>query len=412
MAPSKFKRRPSAADRWINCPGSQVIIERDGIQSTESEYAKEGTLAHHYGEKLLEIHFRGSDPEYIRALDVLKQDNSEMYEYVRNYRDYIIDLCDSMAATDTIGIEGRLSLRDDCTGGTCDFYAADSKKLVVVDLKYGAGIPVPVEDNPQLKIYAIGAIRETGFKGDHIETHIFQPRRPDENGNAGRFWTYTRKDLLDFNTFLIDHLAGFDNGRHKADDLKMGPWCRKSFCPLVVTCPAHHAALMEATALDFADVPAAFQPPSVAELTDEKIAFIFDVRKRIEDFLSEVEKEALTRAMNGRSIPGYKVVQSEGNRVIKDQAEFLKVFSGIIPGKDLYEPMKLKSPAQLEKIIGKTQIAPFTMRPPRGPVLVPLDDKRPEYRTGSDFETIEVEAEAIEEKPVEKKTAKKGAKKK
>lgn len=179
------KLSPSAAERWMTCPGS--IVLSDGMPQRTSAFAEEGTLAHEIAEKIL----NGWEPEGVDA---------EMLENVRVYTDYV----QTLAVENTLHVETRVKCFPDLWG-TADAVVWMPRRfeLHVIDLKYGAGVPVEVANNLQLKIYALASMKTFGMAAQTVTTTIVQPRCPHPDGPV-RSFTYDTIDLIEFNADLED----------------------------------------------------------------------------------------------------------------------------------------------------------------------------------------------------------------
>ena len=146
---------PSAAHRWIECPGSIPLCSN--VPDVESRFAAEGTFAHNIAAECLgadcdAVHFLGTTDGTFTC-------DEDMAGYVQEYLDEVRALLIDGA---TLMVEERVSLEgliDDCHG-TADaiVLSGDGKELDVFDFKYGAGIFVGADDNPQLRIYGLGAL--------------------------------------------------------------------------------------------------------------------------------------------------------------------------------------------------------------------------------------------------------------
>ena len=190
---SHAKLSPSAAERWMTCPGSVVLS--DGMPQKTSVFAEEGTQAHAVAEAWL----RGKDSDSDR----------DMVEHVRVYVDHVTGLGGKLH------IEQRVKVNDEVYG-TADavVWQDDAKHLHIVDLKYGAGVAVEVHGNLQLKIYALATLLTFGYPATQVTATIVQPRCPHGDGPV-RSVTFDVVDLLDFHADLEDAVKRV--GRADAD---------------------------------------------------------------------------------------------------------------------------------------------------------------------------------------------------
>lgn len=224
------KLSASGSKRWLACPGS-VVLEAL-YPETESPYAEEGTRAHALAERLLLTMF-GLD---IYAADCSGPElnaDAEMARNVKAYVDYCVDLYDSLRLKYkrvSAFIEERVNYDKWVPKGfgsiDCILLAGD--ELNILDLKYGKGVPVSAEDNPQPRLYALGAIQEYGDIYDikHVTTHIVQPRL-----NSITTETLTRQELEEWG-LSIKEAAETAYGNTRA--YQAGDHCQ--FCRARATC--------------------------------------------------------------------------------------------------------------------------------------------------------------------------------
>lgn len=361
-AKSHAKLSPSAADRWMACPGSVVLSE--GIPQRTSKYADEGTAAHELAEKLLsgEAIPESTDPDTLKAVMV--------------YVDYVEGL---RAAGGELIVEQRVYVDEDIHG-TADavVWNGDTKTLYVIDYKHGAGVPVEVRGNLQLKIYALAALLTYKFPADIVVATIVQPRCEHPDG-ALRAGVYGVVELMDFfgdlldaknrvrraivggKAQVLDHLTPTEKG------------CR--WCVAAPVCPALKEIV---TKNAFADIKAY----SVGDLAEALEAIPF-----VKTWIKSVEELAYSEANHGVEIPGWKLVAKRAIRRWADDAEAgAALFDAI--REQAYEPGKVKSPAAIEAFlknpnngVAKPEIIQkildsLCVKESSGTTLVPVDDKR------------------------------------
>ena len=230
----------SGAKRWINCPRSVALEEQ--FPDTTSEYAEEGTKAHAIAEILLKknlglINARSAD-EALKRHDPYP---TEMLDYAKIYVDNCMESyqSESLGHKDAIAmIEAKVSFSQWVQSGfgTCDFLVLAGNRLIIRDLKYGKGVPVNAEDNPQPRLYALGAFQEYGwiYPIEEIEMCIDQPR-------LGSYTTeiLTTKELLAWATEIKKQakLAHNDEG-----EFQPGEWCQ--FCKARAVCRTRASAML------------------------------------------------------------------------------------------------------------------------------------------------------------------------
>ncbi len=372
----------SAAHRWLNCPPS-VMLTKD-MPDTTSEYAEEGTLAHSLCELKLQKRFLDKSMttrRYNSRLKVIKTDplwSDEMEQHSDAYIDHIAEVAMKFAYEPFIAAEQRVDYSKWVPGGfgTADCILIGGKELHIVDFKYGKGVPVSAEDNPQLKLYALGAYDRYSFLYP-IETvvlHIVQPRL-DTIGE----YSLALTELLAWGESIkpIAQRAAGGEGRFHS-----GKWCR--FCKAAATCRARATdELME----DFSRVI----PPL---LSDDEVGEILSRAEEVKSWVEAVQSYALNTLLSGGSINGWKVVEGRRVRAFDDvDAAMDALIEGGIDEAVLYQRKPLTL-AQIEKAIGKPtlyEIAGSHIVTPKGkPTLAPASDKREPYRTTAEDDFSEI----------------------
>jgi hypothetical protein len=351
---------PSSAARWIACPGSIKACE--GLPDLESSYADEGRMAH----KLAEIALNSgkSCADYIGMIvddNVLETVDEEMAEYVQIYVDYIR------------GIDGRHEYEvmvnyDEWVPegfGTADAIVVDEDVIHVIDLKYGKGVMVDAYNNPQGKLYALGALSERSFnKFEQVIIHIVQPRLY----NISR-WETSPEELYIWGESLVGlvELTKQPNAPRHA-----GNHCK--FCKAKPICAALSIKTESALMSEFDEF--ASRPREVSSLNDNELAFVLTQKPMIVDWLNSVEKYVTDKLKAGESFPGFKLVHGRSNRRWIDEIETEKVLSELF-GECAYTK-KLLTITQAEKALGKEKkkIANLIMKPEGALTLVPEKDKR------------------------------------
>lgn len=358
------KLSASSAERWMNCPGSIREIEQHG-KDTTNRYAAEGTVAHDIGAQCLQ---EGYEPEVF--LDqVMTADGFEftvdqgMLDAVEEYVGFCRGLKDR-------GIEHdpdtrhwvEHSLTDALVrlypefGGTADFvcWMPADKHLFVVDYKHGAGVMVEVENNSQLRYYALGALLSIDQPADNITIVIVQPRCEHEEG-AIRRETFAAVDLLDFAGDLIE--AAKETEKEDAP-LHAGSWCK--FCPAAHACPELERQQHQLMEVQF-DV--------VDQLSAQQLGEALDLIPQIEARIAAIRERAYHDALAGHPPPGHKLVEKRKTRKYVDQHS-AEIALGHEPAAWDMEP-KLKSPAQVEKALGKDRYTALLENPKK-----PLVEKK------------------------------------
>lgn len=375
----------SSAKRWMNCPGSNALIEHAPPEQP-SKYAAEGTAAHWVGEQL--IRHATAQPFVQPVVGTTCPDNgykidADMLRYGAGYMDYVCGL----AASDAIAVEQRFDLSWIYPGmfGTSDASTYDpvAKHLHVVDLKYGKGEEVDAVDNPQGAFYAIGAAQASGVweTMDLASFHIYQPRISD----TPSVWTLTRAELHAWaERFRLAAIAASQPGAPRVASLDACRWCRaKAICH-----ENRQFASQQALAVQAA------RDHALYGMTPEQLAADYDLmreaKKWIEQRLTALQAYATQQANEmGVDVPGYKLVQRKSNRRWIDPTDAIALFRMFGHTDEvIFEEQSIKSPAQLEKLIAKSDVASYITTDDNGVELVPLSDKRPAVAAKSRLATL------------------------
>jgi hypothetical protein len=295
----------------------------------------------------------------------------EMIECAEGYTDYILEhISDSNALV-------RLEQRVDFSPwvpdgfGTCDCIIMQGNTLTIIDYKYGRGVAVSAEDNPQMKLYALGALNDYGIVYDikQVEMHIYQPRI-----NNISACSLLVEDLLDWaeNTVKPTAALAFEGKGEYAS----GEHCR--FCPHAGRCRE-----LTKTCTEFVETHS-LHPAAVSVLAPHEVAEVLRMEPTIALWLKKVKAQALSTLLNGAPIPGYKVVSGKlGNRKWTDELQVAKALEAAGYDKGEFTETVLLSPAAMDKAIGKKTVVELLDslidRAPGAPTIVPETDERPAY---------------------------------
>ena len=370
---------PSAADRWLHCPGS-VALTKDK-EDTDSVYAREGTLAHAMCELKLRKYFglakngekRPIGPKKFKSeLDKLKAEElyqPEMDGYTESYVDYIKDTANSFDSAPAVFVEQHVDLSEYVPEGfgSSDCILIHDKRLYVYDFKYGKGVQVDAEENAQMRLYALGAYLtyRTFWAIEEIHMTILQPRLHHISTAQ-----MSASELLSWAEAVVKPAA--QKAFRGDPEYHSGRWCR--FCKAAATCRAHaNSAIRDVSDFDL------MLPP---ELSLEELGKLLQKIPPLLDYAEKAKEYALKAALSGEAVPGWKLVEGRGSRVWDSQEEaFHDLTAAGIAEEMLYhrEPYTL---AQLEKQLGKKEfeaaVGSHVVKKPGKPALVPEEDPRPE----------------------------------
>lgn len=358
----------SGAHRWLNCtPSARLELEFD---DNSGEAAAEGTAAHALSEHKLRkaLKMRSKKP-------VSPYDSDEMDNYTDGYVEFVLEVIEQakqICSDPLILIEQRLDFSKYVPEGfgTGDCLIIADGTLHIIDFKYGQGVLVSAEDNPQMKLYALGALDV--FDGiydiEMVSMTIYQPRR--ENVSTS---TVSKENLYQWAEEVLKpkaELAFNGDGNYCP-----GEWCQ--FCRAAVKCRARAEAKMKLATFEFA------LPPL---LSDEEIAGILSSIGDLTSWANEIIAYATDAAVNhGKKWPGFKVVEGRSNRKYKDEESVAEAAKNA-GYRDIYK-QSLITITEMEKLMGKSKfneiLGELVMKPPGKPTLVPVSDKRPEMNTSS-----------------------------
>lgn len=351
----------SSAHRWLECPPSAVAAEAYPNEGTD--YTREGTMAHEVAESLAGELILGNRPGWQKYP---KDFTVEMHEHARDYCAYIQELIHDDKAV--VLLEQRVDFSPWVPHGfgTADCIIIQGTTMDVIDYKYGQGVAVSAVDNPQEKLYGLGALNDYGFAYD-IETvrlHIFQPRIDNISVHE-----LTADDLLAWGESIKPIAAKAEKGK---GDYKPGTHCR--FCPHAGRCRALTKVCTEYVQTHGLRV-------KLPVLAPHEVAEVLQMEPLVSLWLKRVKDQALTSMLNGEQVPGYKVVEGKlGNRKWTDELQVAGVLMAAGCSRGDITETKLLSPAAMDKALGKKKVAELLTnlidRAPGAPTIAPESDKR------------------------------------
>lgn len=377
---------PSSAHRWLNCPLAPRLEAQ--LPEKPSEYAREGTVAHSVCEIAAKKHFKKvKAAEYNKVIKKLKTDeswNDEMLHTAETYVEHLAERAMSFDNEPYIAFEVKVDISDYVPEafGRCDCVMFGGSTLIITDYKHGKGVPVSPDANPQLMLYALGALKlYKPLFGDalqKVEIYIDQPRL-----NAYDGWGCDVKDLLDWGMSVKPkaEMAFMGFGEYHAGD-----WCR--FCRANGICKAQADQQVGA----FEDFSQAVNNPS-ALLTPDEMGAVLERGKNLVAWYESIKEKALEALLNGTAVPGWKCVEGRSTRVWTDQDKALeKLQASGVERAIIYDSVP-KTLAQLEKVLGtakfKELVGEFVTKPQGKPTLATADDSRKEYNSAtSDFAEV------------------------
>ena len=393
---------PSSAKRWLNCPPSALLAAQ--FPRTTSIYAETGTWAHKIGELKARNYFPGPEgpmnpQDYQKRLQALKESpyyDRAMDGNTDSYLDYLKGLSMSYASPPFVALEVLV----DCSryvpncSGKADCIMIGENRMCVVDYKNGSGVPVDAEENPQMMLYALGALETYGMiYGDTIkDIHlaIVQP-----NVGEPKEWDTTTAYLREWGEKVVKPTAAL--AWEGKGEFCPGDWCDSGFCPAKATCKARAMKLLELEPLkdrapegqlSDADRELAKEECDIdltdKLLTDAEIGDILTRAQGLSKWVKALEDYAQSAILKGRDIPGFKAVLGRSSNQWAGDAD--KAFE-TLKERGVEEALLWKrepvTVAALKKDLGKklfdTVSDGLVEKKSGSPTLVPESDRRKAY---------------------------------
>ena len=361
----------SGAHRWLNCTPSARLEEN--FENKQTVYTQEGTLAHELAElKLRKNYETMSTRKFNSELKKIKENElykPEMDNHTDIYAEYIKQIMYTSKAP-CIFIEYKTDYSKYAKEGfgTTDCVIIEGNTLHVIDFKYGQGVAVSAENNPQMMLYALGIYEANSIIYDikNVVLAIIQPRLDSISE-----WNISIEDLIKWGNEVVvpkaeDAFAGIG-------DFIPGEHCR--FCKAKGECRARAEANLQAIEIR--------KTVDKNLLANDEIGVILKQCTDVEDWLKDLRETALNKILNGEKIEGWRAVEGRSNRVITNIDEAFELLKK--DGFDetvLYERKPL-SLTELEKLVGKKKfaelLADYIEKPKGKPALVDSSDKRPDF---------------------------------
>lgn len=364
------------------CPG-KIVLE-DGAPDNTNSYAAEGTAAHQvltwalqeerpaaaYIGRQIHLDNRGKPCEPDAAVYQYEVDQ-DMAEHVQICVDYCLDLRgdDGVVFADIrVNYSSYLDVAEDTAWGTADVIVARGNELIVVDFKYGRGVEVDAQGNPQMSLYGLGALQAyQGLVADfeRVRLAISQPRikrAPSEwDCSVEELETWGRSTARSAVVTCINAArTSKEDDQDRWLDLFLRPAEKAcKFCKAKATCPALRAEVA-ATVNDAPMSPDEFEDVSPVTPKDaDHLAVCLSKVDLIEDWCKAIRAEAERRLLAGDQVPGYKLVQGKkGNRVWSKPADVEALLKTMrLKEAEMYD-FKLISPTTAEKLHKAGTIGP------------------------------------------------------
>ena len=373
----------SAADKWLHCTPSARLESL--MPDTAGESAQEGSLAHELGELKARRHFHGMDKgAFTRKFNKIKGQDLyavDMDHDTDTYVEYLKDVEMMFPSKPYAVFETRVDYSHIAPEGfgTADCIMIGGGHLHIIDFKYGKTVRVDCKGNPQMKLYALGALQKYGllYSIEKVTLHIVQPRMSNISS-----WDITCQDLNAWGESIkpVGQLA-FDG----VGECIVGDWCDSHFCKCRATCRAYMKQMQDIS-------PFMDKLPPI--LTDDEVGQCLTLAADIKKWYSILEKYAMTALLAGKTVAGWKVVEGRSNRAFNDVDLAYKALTSTgIEESLLYKRVPITL-TDCEKMLGKKEfastLADYVVKPPGKPTIAPESDPRSHYNPAmADFAGLE-----------------------
>lgn len=371
----------SHAARWLACPPSARLEEKFketcGFQDS-SVYAEEGTLAHEFAElRLRWLTSQIGSVDYASSLEKLRSHklySEEIEEQIEKYTSYVLESFEhakTIVPDPVLFIEEKLDFSHIVEEGfgTGDSGIIADGIMEVIDLKYGKGVKVEACENPQLKLYALGALRNYEMLYDihTVRLTIVQPR--------------------------IDNIVSWDISvkvLHKWAHETVKPIAEKAYVGKGIQKAGEHCKFCTVKAMcntlaqrNIALAKHEFKEPQL--LTEKQLIDVYKQIPMLVDWANSVGEFLLNKALAGEKVEGYKLVEASSRRRWTSEEDVQAKLKKEGYTEEQFNTIKLKGISDIEKLVGKKNfpilMEGFVIKPQGNPILVPETDKRPEYKS-------------------------------
>lgn len=380
---------PSSASRWMACtPSARLEMQ---YPDSSGIAAQEGTLAHELGETLIKYHHKLiTKAEYSKIIKRIEADsmyNPDMQGHAEDYASFVAERfaeARNITKDAVLQVEAKLNLTDYVPEGfgTGDAVIIADGVMDIIDLKYGKGVMVFCDNNKQMTLYSLGALREFDFMYEihTVRMTIYQPRLDNISSfdmSVSDLRKWATDELMPKAALAFEGIGEFVPGTH----------CQ--FCRAKVQCKALAEENMKIAKYDFAEA---------VLLTDAEISDILVRAKAFVNWIGSIEDFALTEAIErGKKWDGFKLVEGRSNRCYSDQDAVAQTLVKNGYPEDVIYSKSLLGITAMEKAITKKNFSALLdrliVKPQGKPTLVPASDKRTEWNSVesaiSDFSNVD-----------------------
>lgn len=376
----------STAHRWLTCIPSAYLEHQEEVEEC-SVYAAEGTAAHALAEIKLSYAFNLiTEDEFLQKLDEFRTSeetgiyySTEVEEFIDGYVSFVKQQAEELGADTQVAFEVRVDFSNIVPEGfgTADTVLVNTTtgEAHIIDLKFGKGVPVSAKDNPQLKLYAIGALNE--FDGIRkLFMTIYQPRLDNVDTDS-----ISTRELM---TWAYEYVKPRAEQAIKGEGPLRASESACKFCKLRGKCKARADLQLAIAQKEFEIIDS--RANMIQSLSPEQLGQILEVGPMFVDWFKDVQSFALGQLVRGVKIPGYKLVEGRSNRIVTDTEKVKEILLGVgLEEKDIMKPQELQGITNLEKVVGKQLFnelcKDYVIKPTGKLTLAVESDRRPAVNT-------------------------------
>lgn len=370
----------SSSHKWLVCTPSARLEEQ--FPNKTSEYMEEGTLAHEIAEFKVRSYFLEaiSKSTYTRRLNKLKENqyfSQEMLIHTDTYLEYIKGESLKTSSKSFIALEQKVDFSQYVPEGfgTADCIMISGNDLHIIDFKYGKGVKVDATENPQMKLYALGVLSQYGMLYDikQIRMTIVQPRLDSISE-----FSMPKDALIEWGANVVKPQA--EKAFMGIGDFVQGDHCR--FCRAKGAC--------EFRAKENMKIVEEIQEKYNGIISDKEVGEMLSKTDGIEQWLQDLKEYALQQILKGKEVPGWKAVEGKSNRKLVDIDKAFEILEANGYKSEILYEKKPLTLTQLEKTIGKANVAKaigdYIEKPKGAPTLVKSTDKRESFKISAQEE--------------------------
>lgn len=370
----------SSSHKWLVCTPSARLEEQ--FPNKTSEYMEEGTLAHEIAEFKVRSYFLEaiSKSAYTRRLNKLKEKqhfSQEMLIHTDTYLEYIKGESLKTSSKPFIALEQKVDFSQYVPEGfgTADCIMISGNDLHIIDFKYGKGVKVDATENPQMKLYALGVLFQYGMLYDikQIRMTIVQPRLDSISE-----FSMPKDALIEWGENVVKPQA--EKAFMGIGDFVQGDHCR--FCRAKGAC--------EFRAKENMKIVEEIQEKYNGIISDKEVGEMLSKTDGIEQWLQDLKEYALQQILKGKEVPGWKAVEGKSNKKLVDIDKAFEILEANGYKSEILYEKKPLTLTQLEKTIGKANVAKaigdYIEKPKGAPTLVKSTDKRESFKISAQEE--------------------------